>query len=83
MPFVHNIVYGLGKPLLERRLLPGNWAGSAERGTGDASSRRGLNPVAAAIRLVHWFDRKNGDAEAATTSTVNICVMATPRLEAQ
>ncbi len=79
MPFLHNIVYGLGMPLLEKRLLPRNWADIAERGNGNASRGSRFNPVAAAIRLVHWFDRKNSDAEAATVSTVNICIAATPR----
>lgn len=78
MPFVHNIVYGLGKPLLEKRLLPQNWAQSAERGTGDSSALHRFNPVSAGIRLIHWFDRKNKDAESETISTLNICVMATP-----
>ena len=78
MPFLHNVVYGLGKPLLEKRLLPRNWADSAERGNGNASGGR-FNPVAAAIRLVRWFDRKNSDVEADTFSTVNICIVATPR----
>ena len=77
LPFVHNIVYGLGKPLLEKRLLPGKWAQSAERGIDDTTALRRFNPVSAGIRLIRWFDRNNRDSEPETISTLNICVMAT------
>ena len=78
MPFTHNIVYGIGKPLLEGAWLPGTWAKSAERATsGEAHLSR--NPVAKGIRLIRWFDRKNRDSEVGDEPTVNICVMATKR----
>lgn len=76
MPFVHNIVYGLGRPLLERRLLPKTWAESAERGEGQKARGRWFNPVALGIRLIHWFDSANGDSEPAGRSSLNICLVA-------
>lgn len=79
LPFVHNLVYGLGKPLLEKRLLPAGWARSAERAAGRPAAKRRLDPVAAGIRLIHWFDRNNADADAESVPTVNICVAARRR----
>lgn len=76
LPFVHNIVYGLGRPLLERRLLPRDWAQSAERGEGRRAGGRWFNPVALGIRLIHWFDSANGDSEPAGRSSLNICLVA-------
>lgn len=74
MPFVHNLVYGLGKPLLERRILPINWAASAERG---ASVTPGaFNPVAIGIRMIQFFDRRNKPFEPPDVPTLNICVSA-------
>jgi 2-polyprenyl-6-hydroxyphenyl methylase / 3-demethylubiquinone-9 3-methyltransferase len=78
MPFVHNIVYGIGKPLLERRLLPTSWAKSAER-AGGRGTRKGINPVATGIRVIQWFDRHNSDSELASRSSLNICALATKR----
>lgn len=75
LPFVHNIVYGLGMPLLENRLLPGVWASGAERGTG--RQPKGYNPVALGIRLIHWCDRGNTDRAAPGRRAQNICLKAT------
>lgn len=77
MPFVHNIVYGVGKPLLEAAWLPKNWTKGAERGCGSNNYRSSRNPLVLAIRLINWLDRKNGDAEADDAPTVGICAMAT------
>ena len=77
MPFVHNIVYGIGKPLLERAWLPSNWIKSAERGCGGQNHPRRRNLLAQGIRVINWFDRRNKDAEPDDTPTLNICVMAT------
>lgn len=74
MPFVHNVVYGLGKPLLERRMLPRNWATSAERGT--SATARAFNPVAIGIRVIQFFDRRNKPSEPADVPTLNVCVSA-------
>ena len=73
LPFVHNIVYGLGKPLLEGRLLPSSWSKSAERASGRTG---GLNPVALGIGLIHWADRCNPDREPEGRRAQNLCVKA-------
>lgn len=73
LPFAHNIIYGLGKPLLEKRLLPGSWARSAERGTGNAG---GFNPVRWGITLIRWADRGNGQRARPDQRAQNICLSA-------
>src|SRR5690348_8364860 len=76
IPFAHNIVYGIGKPLLETAWLPDSWAKTAGRGTHGENHLRRRNPVAQGIRFIRWLDRKNKDAEVDDAPTVNICVMA-------
>jgi len=75
-PFIHNIVYGFGKTLLEARLLPDNVAQAASRY--DLSGARGgaLNPVNIGLGLFEWFDRNNVMNEPAGRSTVNLCILA-------
>ena len=73
LPFVHNIVYGLGRLLLEKHLLPSGWAKSAERSAGQA---KGINPVHMGIALIQWVDRRNADRAAPGERAQNICLAA-------
>lgn len=75
-PFIHNIVYGFGKPLLEAGILPANVARAADRH--NLTGERGgmLNPVNVGLRLFEWFDRRNLMNEPAGRSTVNLCILA-------
>jgi len=52
LPFAHNLVYGLGKPLVESGLLP-----SADRTRYASSPRSWLHPLSLALALVTWIDR--------------------------
>lgn len=60
-PFIHNLVYGIGKPLLERGLLPDAMADAADRFALDADPSRGsvLNPVNLGLRLFNAVDALN------------------------
>lgn len=60
-PFIHNLVYGLGKELMVRGLLPDAMMQAADRFNLDADPRRGspLNPVNLGLRLLEAFDRRN------------------------
>ena len=82
MPFSHHLVYGIGKPLPDRRLVPRPLAGAADRHRFDETPSR-WNPLAMAIRFAHWFDRRNVDDEPVGRSTVNLAaferVPDTPR----
>jgi SAM-dependent methyltransferase len=75
-PFIHNLVYGLGKPLLESGLLPQGMANAADRTTFDQNRGSLLNPVTLGISVLNWFDRPNALDEPPGRSTVNLAVKA-------
>lgn len=73
-PFIHNLVYGLGKPLLESGALPKTMANAADRTTFDQNSGSLLNPINLGIKVLNLFDRPNVLNEPAGRSTVNLCL---------
>ncbi|MAS33059.1 MAG: hypothetical protein CL610_03570 [Anaerolineaceae bacterium] len=75
-PFIHNIVYGLGKPLLESGALPKNMATAANRITFDENQGSILNPINLGLSVLNYFDRKNVLNEPPGRSTVNLAVKA-------
>ena len=72
-PFIHNLVYGLGKPLLESGALPASMAAVADRANFDASGAR-LNPIRLGVALFNLFDRPNRDCEPIGRSSVNLAI---------
>lgn len=75
-PFIHNIVYGLGKPLLESGALPKDMAKAADRTTYDQNDGNLLNPINLGLAVFNWFDRPNVMNEPPGRSTVNLCIKA-------
>lgn len=75
-PFIHNLVYGLGKPLLESGLLPEAMANAADRTTFNKNDGSLLNPINLGLRVLNFFDRPNVMNEADGRSTVNLCIKA-------
>lgn len=73
-PFIHNLVYGFGKPLLESGLLPDAMANAANRITFDQNNGSRFNPVNIGLKVLNYFDRKNVMNEPPTRSTVNLCI---------
>jgi len=73
-PFIHNIVYGFGKPLLESGLLPDDVAKAADRATFDQNNGSLLNPVNLGLKVFNYFDRANKMNETPGRSTVNLAV---------
>ena len=75
-PFIHNMVYGIGMPLLESGLLPNGMAQAADRTQFDDDNGNGssLNPIQLGIRIFNYFDRKNTLNEPPGRSTVNLAV---------
>ncbi|RMF78153.1 MAG: class I SAM-dependent methyltransferase [Chloroflexi bacterium] len=73
-PFIHNLVYGFGKPLLESGLLPRAMANAADRTTFDKNNGSILNPINLGLKVLNFFDRKNVMSEPVGRSTVNLCV---------
>jgi glycosyltransferase involved in cell wall biosynthesis len=58
-PFNHLLVYGLGKPLIERDLLPPRLRSAADRFRGSDNRGSSLNPVNAAVSVLRRYDRRN------------------------
>lgn len=75
-PFIHNIVYGLGKPLLESGVLPDEMANAADRTTFDANEGSLLNPINLGVAVLNLFDRPNKLDEPLDRTTVNLALKA-------
>ncbi len=73
-PFLHNIVYGLGKPLLESGLLPEALANAADRTAFEKNSGSLLNPINLGLAVFNAVDRLNRMDEPVGRSTVNLCI---------
>ena len=72
-PFIHNLVYGLGKPLLESKMLPQSMQSLADRHDFQATGGR-FNPVKLGVALFNAFDRKNSHNEGPNRATVNLAI---------
>jgi glycosyltransferase involved in cell wall biosynthesis/SAM-dependent methyltransferase len=75
-PFIHFIVYSIGKPLIEHNLLPARLRNAADRFRGERNSGSLLNPVNAGVRLFHHFDKRNDHLRGDERTFVNIVVKA-------
>ena len=75
-PFIHNLVYGLGKPLLESGLMPDKMAIAADRTTFDENKGSLLNPINLGLAILNFFDKPNRMEEPLHRSTVNLCLKA-------
>lgn len=73
-PFIHNLVYGIGKPLLESGALPETMANAADRTRFDRNDGSLLNPINLGLRVLNFFDRKNVLNEPQGRSTVNLAL---------
>lgn len=73
-PFIHNLVYGLGKPLLESGVLPGTLATAADRVTFDQNDGSLLNPINLGVAVFNYFDRPNIINEPPGKPTVNLAL---------
>jgi SAM-dependent methyltransferase len=77
-PFSHNLVYGLGKPLFERGMLPRNMRAAADRFGGEQSSAGGLNPVRLGLGLFNWIDRFNNGLNENMSFMINAMLLQKP-----
>jgi SAM-dependent methyltransferase len=76
-PFTGLLVYGIGKPLLERGLVPERLSRSADRFRGEENAGAGANPINVARRAFDAVDALNERPRARTRGTfVNIAVQA-------
>ncbi len=73
-PFIHNLVYGLGKPLLESGMMPQALANAADRTAFDRNDGSLLNPINLGLKVLNFFDRRNVMNEPPGRATVNLCI---------
>lgn len=73
-PFIHNLVYGLGKPLLEAGALPDDMAKAANRITFEENTGSIFNPINLGLKVFNYFDRPNTINETEDRSTVNLAI---------
>lgn len=73
-PFIHNLVYGVGKPLLESGMLPTGMANAANRITFDQNEGSLLNPINFGVSVLNFFDRNNVMNEPEGRTTVSLCM---------
>lgn len=59
VPFHHALVYSVGKPLIERQLLPARMRVAADRFSGRENAGNRLNPVNLAVGALRAVDRLN------------------------
>jgi ubiquinone/menaquinone biosynthesis C-methylase UbiE len=76
-PFIHFLVYGIGKPLLEHDLLPSGLRKSADRFSGSKNRGSLLNPINLGTAIFRAVDRLNERPSVARETTfVNVLVKA-------
>lgn len=79
LPFHHFLVYGIGKNLLQRGLLPDGIARAADRFRARENTGSLLNPINLALRVANWIDRRNDGLEDPRLSYVDIAARARKR----
>ena len=72
-PFLHTLVYGIGKPLLESGMLPLSLQTMANRHSFETTGGR-FNPYRYAVALLGAFDRKNSPDEGPDRATVSLAL---------
>lgn len=75
-PFAHNLVYGLGKPLFERGMLPPGMRQAADRFGGEQANPSPLNPVRLGLRLFNWIDHFNENLDANRSFMINALLLS-------
>ena len=76
-PFIHFIVYAIGKPLIEKNLLPSSLRLSADRFSGEKNTGSVFNPINLGVGVLRYFDQRNDSPDIERQSTfVNILVKA-------
>lgn len=79
-PFAHNLVYGLGKPLFEKGMLPDNMRAAADRFGGEQSQPSPLNPVKVGLGVFNWIDRFNNNLPEDTSFMINALALRKPQV---
>ncbi|HEU0163979.1 MAG TPA: methyltransferase domain-containing protein, partial [Thermomicrobiales bacterium] len=75
-PFAHLVMYGIGKPLIQKGLVPAKLKKQADRRMDDAPPPSGLTGIA--MRVLEWIDAPNdaSDLDDRKDSFVAIAIRA-------
>ncbi|MEM8529644.1 MAG: glycosyltransferase [Chloroflexota bacterium] len=79
-PFIHFIVYSIGKPLIEYNLLPKSLRDSADRFRGEHNNGSMINPINVGVKLFRQFDGPNEHLRGNENTFVNVVAKATKPL---
>jgi SAM-dependent methyltransferase len=74
LPFSHNLIYGVGKPLLESGWLPASLASSIDRQRRSREVSTGSRVAGALRALLAVGERWNQDHEGFSVPSVNLCI---------
>jgi ubiquinone/menaquinone biosynthesis C-methylase UbiE len=80
-PFIHFIVYSIGKPLIEKNLLPQRLRDTADRFRGDRNNGSLLNPINLGVRLFRMADQRNDHLRGDERTFVSLVVKARKPIE--
>jgi hypothetical protein len=69
-------VYSIGKPLIEKNLLPRRFRDSADRFRGERNSGSLLNPINLGVRLFRLVDARNDHLRGDEKTFVSIVLKA-------
>lgn len=75
-PFIHFIVYSIGKPLIEKNLLPKTLRDSADRFRGERNNGSLFNPINLGVKLFRMADARNDSLRGDERTFVSIVVKA-------
>jgi SAM-dependent methyltransferase len=75
-PFIHLIVYSIGKPLIEHDLLPQRLRSSADRFRGEQNSGSLFNPINLGVWMFRLVDARNERLRGDERTFVNLVVKA-------
>ena len=79
-PFAHFLIYGIGKPLLERKLLPRGLHNAADRFSAESNKGGVFNPINMGVALFRMIDKLNNRATMKSQKTfVNVLIKARKR----
>lgn len=76
LPFSHNLLYGIGKPLFDSGLLPARFSASLDRYRSVTEIQPPSIPMRALHALFDLFDRHNHEQESLSSPSVNLCLKA-------
>ena len=77
-PFAHNLVYGLGKPLFEKGVLPKGMRSGVDRFEGESGNKSLLNPLRLGLAVFNGIDGLNRNLKPSESFVINALKVRKP-----